>query len=152
MAIDRYIRFSTAALVGCIFFVLTGCSAAQDSPEALQRREVRPAFQALPFQYKLWVIEPPAGDDAAFRGVAHGKYRATLHFSIGLETPPRTIPIPDTRLQDPVGEGEAGFAFNGDAADARKFKTVPQWHAAMDMATEIEEALCRRANGKPCPI
>jgi hypothetical protein len=152
MGIDRYVRFSTLALIGGIFLALVGCSAAQDPSGTLQRTEVRPALRALPFQHKLWAVKPPAGDEAAFRGVAHGKYRATLHFSIGLGAHPITIPVPRTRLQDPVGEGEAGFAFNGDAADAKKFKTVRQWHAAMDMATEIEETLCKQVTGKPCPV
>jgi len=152
MEIDRCIGLSALALVGSIFFILTGCSTAQDHSGRLQRGQVRPALQSLPFQYKLWAVKPPAGDDAAFQGVAYGKYGSILRFSIGLGAHPRTIPIPKTKLQSQTGEGETGFAFNSDTADAEKFKTLLQWHAAMDMSIEIQETLCRRANGQPCPV
>ena len=145
----------TAAVVGvvvCALLVLTGCSSTSESGHsvALQPRDVRQSLSSLKFVHKLVVVKPPRGDDAAFRGVAHGRHGATLHFSIGVGSSARTIPIPKTRLQDPVGD--PGFVFNDDAAFGRKFKNIAQWRAAQDMAVEIEEALCKKATGRPCPV
>lgn len=148
----KHAQLLALAAIAGTFFILTGCSVAQDSADRLQRSDVRPALRDLPFQYKIWAIKPPTGDDAAFRGVAHGKYRTTLHFSIGLAIHPRAIPIPRTKLQDPTGEGEAGFAFNSDSSDATKFKNKAQWETVGKMAVEIEERLCKKANGRPCPV
>jgi hypothetical protein len=133
---------------------MAGCSAAQSGDGKLHGQDVRSALGSLPFPHKLWEIKSPKGDEIAFRGVSYskGKLKAILHFSIGVGERPVAVKIPRTRLQDPVGNNEAGFAFNDDSADAKKFKTVPQWHAAMHMATEIEERLCKKANGKPCPV
>ena len=150
----RNVRLAAVGGILGLFLAITGCSAAQSGDGKLRGQDVRPALRNLPFRHKLWAIKPPKGDEAAFRGVSYGggREKVTLHFSIGVGATPVSVKIPRTRLQDPVGNGEAGFAFNDDSADAKKFKTVPQWHAAMHMATEIEERLCRKANGKPCPV
>lgn len=135
-----------------VFLAMTGCSSAQNPSGRLQVSDIRPALRGLTFTYRLWPVKPPSGDDAAFRGVAHGKYGTTLHFSIGLGVQPMVVPIAKTKRQDPTGEGEAGFAFNSDSSDATKFKTKAQWETVGKMAVEIEERLCKKANGEPCPV
>jgi hypothetical protein len=138
----------------CALVVLAGCSSAQGggNAETLQGEDVRSALRDLPFPHKLVPIKPPVGDEAAFRGVAHGKYDSTLHFSIGVGASQKWIPVPGTQRQNPSGYSDAGFTFNSDSAQGRKFKSMAQWHAAQDMSVEMQERLCRKATGRPCPV
>lgn len=150
MASSRQLGALSTVCLAAIF-ALGGCSNAQGDDE-LQADDIRPALRGLPFRHKLWNVEAPTGDDAAFRGVAHGKHGSTLHFSIVLGERLRVIPIPNTRLQNPLIYSAAGFVVNTDSAEGAKFKTQAEWHAAMDMSVAIQERLCKKATGELCPI
>jgi hypothetical protein len=134
-----------------VVLALGGCSNAQGD-DRLQGGEVRSALTNLPFPYKLWTVKPPVGAEAAFRGVAHGKHKSTLHFAITVGDSPEPILIPKTKLQNPYGSAKAGFVFNSDSAEGTKFQTNSQWYAAMDMSVAIQERLCKKATGEVCPI
>jgi hypothetical protein len=154
-SVDRSGRGSTLAGF-CVWalFVLAGCSSALggESSEGLKGEDVQSALRDLPFPHKLVSIKPPVGDEAAFRGVAHGKYGSTLHFSISVGASSKAVPIPRTRVQSPIGNSEAGYVLNDDSTQGDKFKTKAQWHAAQKMAVEIEESLCEKATDRPCPV
>lgn len=147
-------RRNTLVGLGCIALLLgsMGCASTSSADLKIDAREVRPALRGLAFPYRLRRVSAPGGDDAAFLGVAHNGGGATLHFSIGIGDVPTMVVIPHTRRQDPVGNVSLGFVFNDDTADGRKFSSAVGWHAAMHMATEVEEAICKKAAGEPCPI
>ena len=131
---------------------LWGCANGAGTSDQLTADEVRSAMRQMPWLYRLRSVEPPADSRVAFRGRGHGKGGAVLNFSIVLGDSPRPIPIPNTGLQDETGYSEAGFIYNSDSVDRRKFKTTAERHEAQDMSVEIEEALCEEATGQPCPV
>jgi hypothetical protein len=75
-----------------------------------------------------------------------------MRFSIGLGDPPQAVPVDGVGVSRATYLPELGFVFNTDAEFGSKFETASAWHAAGRMATEIEEQLCRKVSGKPCPV
>lgn len=143
-------RVSFTLICACALFIVVGCAGTQD--EKLEVQDIRSALRHLPFPHELKTVTPPARDDAAFLGVAHDENGAVLHFSIGLGDVPDTVPIPGVTRPNPVGNTALGFVFNDDVVEGQRFSSAAQWHAAMHIATEIEERLCVEVTGQPCPV
>lgn len=114
--------------------------------------DVRPALSSLPYVIHLQALKPPARDTAAFRGVAIGPFHTVLKFSIGLGGYAKPIPLPGIGTRFAVSNGEAGFVFNSNASEGKDFSSKDEWEEVGKMEVDIEERLCRRATGKPCPI
>ena len=133
--------------------VLCGCGASSGGVGSgkLRGDEVEGVLRALPFKTHVETVTPPTGDDAAFRGTAN-RAGVEIRFSIGVGNLPVPVPIPGLGTRRAIGEGELGFSFNTDANYADAFKTGAEWYKATPIATEIEESLCKKVTGRPCPV
>jgi hypothetical protein len=149
------VRTVLLIVLGCIALsgMFGACSMASGEGESSNLRpgDVRAALRGLPFAHELVAVRPPKNDTGAFRGMAHGRFSTTLHFSIGLGSEPWAVPVPGAGTRHATYDEVAGFAFNDDTALGSRFKSVAQWHEASRMAVTMEEVLCRRATGKSCP-
>jgi len=73
-------------------------------------------------------------------------------FSIGLGEYAKAIPLPGIGTRFAVSNGDAGFVFNSNASEGNDFSSKDEWEEVARMEVAVEERLCRRATGKPCPI
>jgi len=145
-------RYLVLAIVVSLGFYGCGSSGGeQPKPTILRADQVVSVLKGLPFRYRVSGHPPPAGDVAAFVGVAK-RNGIVMRFSIGLGNPPHAVPVGEVGISRASDMPNFGFAFNNDAEFGRRFKSVAEWHAAGHMATLIEERLCKKASGKPCPV
>jgi hypothetical protein len=75
-----------------------------------------------------------------------------MKFTIGLGEYAIPLPLPGIGTRFAVSNGEAGFVFNSNASEGKDFSSRNEWEEVGKMEVAIEERLCRRATGKPCPI
>ena len=140
----------------CCFLLLAlgGCGGNNGSSSSgkLNPEDVRPALRHLSFKYSLWRVQGPSGNEASFRGRAHGPYDTTLEFSIGIGNPPEAVPVPGAGTLHTFWERGSDFAFNDDSAIGEKFKTAAQWREVSRMATEVNDLLCLAATDEHCPV
>jgi len=123
-----------------------------DASGGLKPEDVRPALAGLPYKISLRSVPPPGPDVAAFRGAAEGPHNTTIHFSIGIGSPAFPVQLPGAGTREAVSNGAAGFTFNSDAGLPERFPRKAQWDEAGHIGTVMEEKLCKRATGEPCPI
>jgi hypothetical protein len=97
-------------------------------------------------------VKAPARDAAAFRGHAIGPFHTVLKFTIGLGRDSMPIPLPGIGTRFAVYNGDAEFVFNDNSSVGGDFASKAQWDEVARMSVDIEERLCRRATGDPCPI
>jgi hypothetical protein len=153
----RSILLVTACLLGGVAVAACGGGASASSdvgPHAggLAAADVRPALSSLPYEIHLQALKPPARDTAAFRGRAVGRFHTVMKFTIGLGEYAIPLPLPGIGTRFAVSNGEAGFVFNSNASEGKDFSSRNEWEEVGKMEVAIEERLCRRATGKPCPI
>jgi hypothetical protein len=147
----------TASLIGGV--AIAGCgggaSASSDVGSGgggLVAADVRPALSSLPYEIHLHALKPPARDAAAFRGRAIGRFHTVMKFTIGLGEDAMPISIPGIGTRFAVSNGEAGFVFNSNASEGKDFSSKDEWEEVAKMEVAVEERLCRRATGDPCPV
>jgi hypothetical protein len=139
-----------AVLLAASPTVLAGCGDSTGGGSGtLNADDVAPALRGLPFSAHVRSVRAPAGDEAAFMGTAE-RAGVVVRFSVGLGESP--VPLPSVGTARAIGEGTLGFVFNTDGNYVHAFKTGAEWYKAADTATAIEEQLCKKASGKPCPV
>jgi hypothetical protein len=117
---------------------------------ALSEANVRSVLSSLPYEVHFHELKPPARDTAAFRGHAIGPFRTVMKFTIGVGQ--YAIPLPGIGTRFAVSNGEAGFVFNSNASEGKDFTSKNKWEEVGKMEVTVEERLCRRATGNPCPV
>lgn len=154
----RAIGLSLACLLGAAALAACGGSANAKSGSplssgGLSAADIRPALASLPYEIHVREVDAPPRDTAAFRGHAAGPFHTVLKFTIGLGRNAMPIPVQGAGTRFAVYNGdEAGFVFNDNSSVGADFPTNAQWKEVSKMSVDIEERLCRRATGKPCPI
>jgi hypothetical protein len=145
----RYIGAVVAVLGAVSLFA--GCGGSDQSQPPLQAKTLRAALQGLPFEYRLTQVRAPKGDEAAFEVVA-SKGDLKVHFTAAVGNQPLPVESPGAGTSSEIGISSLGLVFNDDTSGLHRFKNIDEYHQAVNMAVEIEEGICRKLSGKPCPV
>jgi hypothetical protein len=99
--------------------------------------------------YRVSAHESP---ERVLVGTVHGHDGIAVRFAISEDGPqPHGIPPRLVRVDRNVGGG-GDFWVWSDSEYWLHHGTEATWHEAADISVGIEEALCRKATGKQCPI
>jgi hypothetical protein len=159
-------RFSvSAAVVAALVlgFGAIGCGggakAEGDGHKILSAPAARAVLLELPYRYKYRTVPVPRGATAALAGRAYGPSNTSFDFGIALGDGANPVPVAQAGVSEAVGN--PGFVFTSNLLvpvghakweNSKRIHSTRQLHVASDMATEMEEQLCRAITGKPCPV
>ncbi|HEX3362166.1 MAG TPA: hypothetical protein VHS74_14320 [Solirubrobacterales bacterium] len=112
--------------------------------------EAREAFESLPYGVSTHSVS-----DDVLVGTARGHLGDVVHFAVaageGWPRPPAGVPPRLIRLDKNV-MGGGGFTAWEDGEAPHRGESRPMWEERSEIATAIEEALCRMATGEACPV
>lgn len=127
----------------------------------LTSKQAKDVLDSLPFRYRYRDAQLPRGATGALAGKVSGPRHTSFAFSLTLGEDSVPIPVPESGVGNAVGVRSAGFIFNsntlvkranGTFAPSRELGGQAQLHEAGQIQFRIEEALCRAATHKPCPV
>ncbi len=136
-----------------------GAKAEGDEQQTLSAAEAKAALRELPYQYKFRTVAVPRDSTAALAGRAYGPSHTSFDFGIALGDGSAPVPVAQAGISEAVGN--PGFVFTTNLVvpvgpaeweNSKQIHSTKQLHTAGDMATEMEEHLCRAITGKPCPV
>jgi hypothetical protein len=125
----------------------------------LSAPDAKAVLRELPYRYKYRTVPVPRGATAALAGRAYGPSNTSFDFGIALGDGADAVPVAQAGVSEAVGN--PGFVFTSNLVvpvgraeweNAKQIHSTKQLHTAADMATEMEEHLCRAITGKPCPV
>lgn len=150
----------------CCFMVallLVGCgeAAPSDGPgRILSTSEARQLLLQLPYSYTFRAVKRPAGASGAVAGTAVGGHHTVVHFGVALGRHPYGVSVPHAGTSGAYGYSYGGFVYTDDSVvpdrhghwkTGPQFKTGAQWDEATTMIVKMQEELCKRSTGRPCP-
>lgn len=107
--------------------------------------EAREAIEAMPYGVRF--DQGPAG---VLIGTISGRNQV-IHFAVAKSLNARGVPARLRRVDRNVGGGGPFWVWD-DAEVRLRHGTRHEWEDAVKISVGIEEALCRKATGDPCPI
>jgi hypothetical protein len=114
--------------------------------EGLSPAEAADAIEAMPYQVK--VGETPTH---VLVGSVQGHQGFVVHFAAADSLDAAGVP-PRLRRLAPEPSGGANFWVWDDSVLEAEEGTKAQWSEAARISVGIEDALCRKETGDPCPI
>jgi hypothetical protein len=140
------------AVILCAVALFTGCGGSGSrGAEPLQVDQLNALLQDLPYVTRVREIPAPAGDDDAFEVVAK-RGHLTVHLTAAVGDPPLPVELPGPGPSGEIGIPSLELAFDSDTNDVHRFKTHRESIEAVNMAVDIEERICRKVSGEPCPV
>jgi hypothetical protein len=145
---------TSAASLGC------GQSTTENG-SVLTVKQAKEVLEKLPFRYNYKDVRLPRGATGAVAGKISGPRHTSFAFSLTLGKDSVPIPVPESGVGNAVGVKRPGFIFNsntlvkranGTFAPSRELGGQAQLHEAGQIQFRTEEALCRAAIHKPCPV
>jgi hypothetical protein len=141
-------RLARAALVVLIVVVAGFVAERIFGPGADPMGEATEAIKGLPYS-----VEVREASEGVLVGSARGHHGAVVHFAISEgegepagDIPPRLIHVDKNVM------GGGGFTVWEDAEAWHHGESAVKWRERLEIAVEIEEALCRKETGDACPV
>ena len=162
-----------AVVLICVIVMVAGCGAnAEGSQQTsgdhsprdskiLSATETKHLLRDLPYKYSFRSVPLPKGAIGAVAGKVRGSHQTTFQFGVALGRSPYPVPVPQAGIANAVGIPSAGFVFTtnlsvrgpkGNWIEGPEIHTAAQSSESSRMEVAMEEALCRAATGKPCPV
>jgi hypothetical protein len=167
---SRLIKAAAAAALLTLALVAGGCGSASARDDGTQQESghqqlnpavAKEAIQGLPNRVVFKHVAVPEGATGALAGRAFGRYGAYLDFGVAFGPRPKPVPVPEAGITELEGFPKLGMVFTSNVlmrgkgsnwVPARHLKTYAQYREAENMVTAIEEQLCKKATGEPCPV
>lgn len=157
MAAQRVPRVALglAMLMGFLALTLQACS----DTKTLSVGETKKLLRELPYRIEFKPVTTPEDASGAVAGVAHGPHRTVLRFGVSLGRGGDPVSLgPNSNLANATGgktfrvTTDDMIVVGGKLRPNPRLETSAQWKTSATIAVDIEQKLCRAAEGEPCAI
>ncbi len=161
-----------AVVLICVVGSVAGCGADAEGSQTrgdhpsrgskvLSLIETKHLLRDLPYKYSFRSVPLPRGAIGAVAGKVSGSHQTTFQFGVALGKSAYPVSVPQAGIANAVGIPSAGFVFTtnllvrgpkGNWVEGPEIHNAAQSSESSRMEVAMEEALCKAATGKPCPV